>query len=275
MTRRLNIWLLSLLIIVGIPYYWYLIDPDAGSGKGEVNAGTGQAAVTMPRLRALAAASGAPLPRALRVETVGERSISGNMLVAGGGLRPVPTAVRAYQLVMPGTGPIVIDAGVAPEAVSAHDVEEFRPAAQRRVELALRRASAMVLLSDRPVHNGGKAPGAQHPPGDPALAPYALAPGVVVIPAAGLEPATRMIYVRLAGGREYLFTGDVAKMDANWRKSRLPARFATRDEPPGFRRANLAWLTTINALHRAAPQMVIVSGHQPGKVPFSAGTFSD
>lgn len=276
LTRRLNIWLLSVLLIVGIPYYWFLVDAGAGPGLAAARARP----VTMAQLRALARAIEGPRPTELRVETIGLRMTSHNMLVAGAGLRATQNMVRAYELAIPGAGPVVIDAGITRAAAIAHDFVTYDVGAQARVDFAVARAEPLVILSDRPTHNGGdsgrRTGGGQF--GDlpiPGGAPYAVAPGVVVIPATGLTPGTNMVYAQMANDREYLFVGDVAKLTASWRENRLPARFATRTAPVRFRHENLSWLMTINALHRAAPQMVIVAGHEPGAIPFSAGTFSD
>lgn len=274
MTRRLNSWLLSVLLIIAIPYYWYLVDPGAGPGAVEPRAKP----VTMTQLRALAAAPEGARPVEVRVETVGLRFNSRNMLAAGTGLRSMPNTVRAYELVVPGSAPVVIDAGISEKAALAHDFERFDKAAQARVERALSRAGHAVLLADKPTHNGGHEDGERRPARElppPGGAPYALAPGVVVIPAGGLRPGTAMVYAWLANGREYLFTGDVAQLAASWAELRPPARLATREEPDTYRSENLSWLMTINALRRAAPQMILVAGHDPAKVPFSVGTFSD
>ncbi|MEE4450080.1 hypothetical protein [Novosphingobium resinovorum] len=265
---------MSVLLIVAIPYYWLLADGGAGPGMAEARARP----VTITQLRTLAGSLPGPRPVELRVETVGIRLNSRNMLVAGGGLRQLPNTVRAYELVVPGSGSIVIDAGISRNAAQEHDFEQYDAAAQARIGFALTKAAHVVLLADRSSHNGGHPAGTRRVGKSPLPAtgaPYALAAGVVVIPATGLAPGMNMVYTQLAGGREYLFTGDVAKLSINWRELRLPARLATRDEKVGFRAENLAWLMTINALHRAAPQMTIVAGHDPLRIPFSAGTFSD
>jgi hypothetical protein len=274
LTRRLNIWLLSVLLIIGIPYYWHLVDAGAGPGAAEPRAKP----VTMTQLRALAGALGEARPLALRVETVGRRMVSGNMLAAGSGLKLVSTAIRAYELVMPEGGPVVIDAGTSAPAARDRGFDPFDPAAQARIQRALDRAAHTVLLDDKPVHNGGTAAGTRRAGTDlplPGGAPWTLAPGVVVIPLPGLGPGANMVYAQLANGREILFTGDAAKTAANWTVPRLPARFATRDEPTPYRSENLSWLMTIATLHRAAPKMAVVTGHDPANVPFSAGTFVD
>lgn len=274
MTRRLNLWLLSVLLIIAIPYYWFLADAGTGIGNGEPRAKP----LTIGALRRLADASDGQRPIEIRVETVGLRMTSRNMLVAGGGLRQSPSIIRAFELMVPGSSPIVIDAGISRSAAAAHDFEQYSGEAQTRIETALSKASQVILLADKPTHNGGHPTGTHRvaqelpPSGD---APYALAPGVVVIPVNGVAPEANMVYVQLADDREFLFTGDVARLAVNWKELRLPARIATRGEIASFRSETLSWLMTINALHRAAPQMTIVAGHEPSKIPFSAGTFSD
>lgn len=274
MTRRLNFWLFSVLLALAIPYYWFLADAGAGPWAVEARARP----VTIAKLRALAGAIDGQSPVELRVETVGIRENSRNTLVAGGGMKATPNAVRAYQLVVPGSGPVVIDAGASAQVARQQEFDYFDAAAQTRINAALSKAGHAVLLADRPAHNGGRPTGTSSPgvePNSTHAAPYALAPGVVIIPATGLSAGSNMVYARLANGREFLFTGDVAKLTTNWLDLSLPARIATRNEPASFRSENLSWLMTINALHRSAPQMMIVTGHEQAPIPFSAGTFSD
>lgn len=274
MTRRLNFWLLSVLLIIAIPYYWYLVDPGAGPGAVEPKAKP----LTMTRLRALAAETDGPRPVELRVETVGVRNNSRNMLVAGSGLRSVPNTVRAYELVVPGQLPVVIDAGTSAKVAQEDEFDSFDQAAQARIARTISRAGHFVLLVDLPNHNGGhrhpeRPAGKDIPPSSGA--PYALVPGVVVIPVTGLQRGTVMVYARLANGREYLFTGDVAKLHESWIKVRASARLATRGEPDSYRSETLSWLMTINALHRAAPGMIVVPGHDPAHIPYSTANFSN
>ncbi|WP_285021848.1 hypothetical protein [Novosphingobium sp. fls2-241-R2A-195] len=274
MTRRLNLWLLSVLLIIAIPYYWFLADAGVGPGKGEPKAKP----LTIGSLRALAEEGDGQRPIELRVETVGMRMTSRNMLMAGGGLRQIANVIRAYELIVPGSEPIVIDAGITRPAAKEHELEIYDGAAQARIQHALSKAAHVVLLADKPTHNGGHPTGTRRAENELQAsgdAPYTLAPGVVVIPASSVAPEAKMVYVRLADDREYLFTGDIAKLAINWKEQRLPARIATRGEIASFRSETMSWLMTINALHRAAPQMTIVAGHEPSKIPFSAGTFSD
>lgn len=273
MTRRLNFWLVSVLLIVGIPYYWHLVDPGLGPGAADPAARP----VTMTQLRSLAAALAGPRPAQLRVEKVGMDMVSANLLVAGAGLRSLPTVIRAYELVVPDALPILIDAGTSARSAREGGVDIYDPRAQARVAQVRAAAAHVVLLVDEPAHNGGLEAGNIRGPRElppPSDAPWPLAPGVVVIPASGMGPDVNMVYVQFASGREMLFTGDVAKTYGNWSQVRLPARLGMHTRSARYRSANLAWLKTIAALHRAAPRMAIVAGHDPVPTPFSAGRFS-
>ncbi|MFC0204859.1 hypothetical protein [Novosphingobium soli] len=218
--------------------------------------------MTITQLRALADSVEGARPVALHAESIGMRREMRNMLVAASGLRSVTCWTRVYTLDVPGTGPVVIGSG-ALGGLRAEDFDQRRPAAQARVAHALAHASRVLPL-------GGAEPSLGH-----TTAPHAVAAGLVVIPMPGIAPGARMVYARLAGAREYLFTGDIARTDLNWREMRLPARLAAPHQSRAQRAENLAWLTTINALHRAAPQMVILAGSDIRETPFSARTLSD
>lgn len=259
-------WLLVAFCIVGIPYYWYLLDrgPDGAPAKP----------LTMAQLRALAGTAEGPAPREVRVELIGHLDIMRNALVAGWGLRPMRTAVRSYQLVVPGQPPIVIDAGTTRTAARDLGMADFDAAAQLRVDNAVARAGHVVLLLDQPLHNAGRKRVGESPPAF-SPAPYALAPGVVVVPTDGLGRGARMVYARLENGREFLFTGPAAKVGESLRTLAPPARIGAAGEGPVYLPESKAWLTTINALRKAAPHMIVVTAHDFAQVPHAARGFSD
>jgi len=91
--------------------------------------------------------------------------------------------------------------------------------------------------------------------------PAAVAPGVVTIPAPSHTPGSQMIYVRLANGREYLFTGDIATLTISWQQVRGRSRLLSQYLMPEDRNEIRAWLLTINKLKEQAPDMTIVPGH--------------
>lgn len=269
MTRRLNTALAALLLIIGIPFYWYLLDAGPGDARPKP--------VTMTQLRALARSIDGPLPSELRVETIARQDVSRNLLVAASGLRAVPIRLRAYQLLADGER-ITIDAGTSGPAAQSENFDYYDPAAQHRVDVAVAQAQVVLALGNTPLRNGGRPVGRSAPRTIevlPGHGPRAVAAGIVVVPLAGLDPGAALIYARLASGREILFTGAVARTEASWRDTTLPARVATMGEPRGYRSELAAWLTTINALHQQAPQMVIVPDYDPEIIPLSAGTFSE
>jgi glyoxylase-like metal-dependent hydrolase (beta-lactamase superfamily II) len=88
----------------------------------------------------------------------------------------------------------------------------------------------------------------------------ALAPGVVLIRAPGHTPGSQMVYVKLANGQEYLFTGDVAwtlrNIDLVRGRPRATAMFLSED-----RDAVMSELAALSALKTAEPHIHIVPGH--------------
>jgi glyoxylase-like metal-dependent hydrolase (beta-lactamase superfamily II) len=94
-------------------------------------------------------------------------------------------------------------------------------------------------------------------PGD---APVAVAPGVVLVPAAGHTPGSQLVYVLTADGRELLFVGDVAwHMDAI-RNLHYRPRLVTDWLLDEDRAAVLAQFRTLHEL-LADPAIQIVVSH--------------
>jgi len=84
-----------------------------------------------------------------------------------------------------------------------------------------------------------------------------VAPGLVLIRAAGHTPGSQMVYVALESGREYLLVGDATwHMDGVRLVRGKDAPWVTEDEP-----AVLDQLRWLNALSRTAPQLAVVASH--------------
>lgn len=270
MTRRLNYWLLASLIVFGFPFYWYLIDSGAGSAKAKP--------VTIEQLRRLADAAGGQHPDAVRVELIGHYWIMRDKLIAGGGVREASAAVRSYELTVPGNKPIVIDAGTSRTIAQQNEMDDFDQVAQNRVNTILRQASHLIILQDSPLHNGGRNTdevAAETKRQQHDSAPYALVPGVVVLPADNLGPRAKLVYVRLANGQEFLFTGPGALIAASIDKLRPPARLAARKDVPDYATESKSWLMTINALQREAPDMTVVTAHDSSDISHATNGFSN
>jgi glyoxylase-like metal-dependent hydrolase (beta-lactamase superfamily II) len=93
----------------------------------------------------------------------------------------------------------------------------------------------------------------------------AVAPGVVLIKAAGHTPGSQMVYVRRADGVEFLFVGDVAWQMRNVETMREKARLVTwmSGEDRNKVREELARL---NQLHAANPELHMMPGHDAAAI---------
>lgn len=283
MTRRLNWFLLALLLLVGAPWYWLMIDNRPGNAAPKP--------VTMAQLRSLAASMPGPAPAALEMELVGWRRLPGNLFVAGSGVKRKLVAVMAWRLPVPDGKPIVIDSGLTAADAKAMEMEVYGPNAQARVERALGEAGLVLVTHEHPDHQGalvalggppllqtarlnpgqtrsaplaaklawpaGAAPAARIAPDGP----QAVAPGVVVIPAPSHTLGSQMIYVRLANGREVLFAGDIATFGQSWEETRARSRLVGEYLAPENRAEVFAWLRTVRALKDSAPGLVVLPGH--------------
>lgn len=300
MTRRLNWFLLASLLVVGLPYYWFLLDNRPGDAAPKP--------LTITQLRQLAASQSGPAPASFEVEVVGWRRLPGDLFVAGSGLKRRLVAVMAWRLPVPGGKPIVIDSGLTREDADAMGMEIYLPQNQAVVGRALQEAGLVLVTHEHPDHEGalvaaGGAPLLQtarlNPgqlreaplaaslrwPAGPAptariaaQGPQAVAPGVVVIPAPSHTPGSQMVYVRLANGQDLLFAGDIATFARSWQQTRARSRLVGDWLAPEDRDEVFAWLKTIRALHRQASGLIVLPGHDyewindpDSKVPVQRG----
>lgn len=248
--KRRNIALLLFLLIAVPPYYWLLVDGSARDVPDR--------RIDIAQLRELASAMPGPLPDSVEVESVARRRVRRTLLAAGTGLKRQSVHVQAFRLPVPGRGAVLIDAGITARDAARLGWSEHSPAAQARVEAA-RRTASLVLLTDASADNTGGLPAPASPDRDDQ--PRAVAPGIVIIPAPAHAPGSRMIYARLANGREYLFAGDLAPLALNLQKQRPTARLLGRWLAPQNRGEMLGWLRAIARLRQQAPEVVIVPGH--------------
>ncbi|MBB4857081.1 hypothetical protein HNO88_000378 [Novosphingobium chloroacetimidivorans] len=258
MTRKLNVVLLTLLVLIAVPFTWLLL--NASTRGIEIKP------VTIAQLRNLAASVPGQAPTQVRYEVVGHRRVTSDLLAAGSGLRPLPFVIRAYELVGPDGTLVTIDRGLSADLAEQRGIADFDPVAHAAVSRALAAAPVHLTLATDMHHTGmHEAPPALGTgrPGRYKLAnaPYAVVPGVVVIPTSSIVPGQRMVYVRLVDGREVLFTGDVAPINISWEDERPPARIVTGLFVDHDREEIGAWLRTIGALRSAAPRLHIVTGH--------------
>jgi glyoxylase-like metal-dependent hydrolase (beta-lactamase superfamily II) len=185
----------------------------------------------------------------------------------------------------------LIDTALDQQAAKSMGMESFEARAWLKVERAMGEASLILLTHEHADHLGG-AVSTRNPavlgrvafnqaqlPGNrwtdllhwprvglprPTISgsqPVAVAPGVGVIPAPSHTPGSQMVFVRLANGREFLFTGDIATLAQSWQGLRARSRLVGDYLAPESRGEVFAWLLTIRALKAAAPGLVVLPGH--------------
>ncbi|MAE93938.1 MAG: MBL fold metallo-hydrolase [Deltaproteobacteria bacterium] len=194
-------------------------------------------------VRAAAGSQPGARPQRVNEELIAESGMPRAAIFAGESFDPWPMVHRSFQLVWEDRS-LVIDAAMGremAEQMAFGDPPVFHEEAYARMQQGMERAETIVFTHEHQDHIDGAARGntaalkgrvrfnvAQKGnrtalelvsmpldllEGAPALPPgryTPVAPGVVLIEAAGHTPGSQMVYVALRDGRELLFLGDVA-----------------------------------------------------------------
>jgi glyoxylase-like metal-dependent hydrolase (beta-lactamase superfamily II) len=284
--RRSTKLFLALVLVLGLPFYWLLVD----NRPGDVPAHP----LSIAQLRAEAQRIPGAKPTSIDFEVVSMRRFPGTYYAAGSGIKRRLLGTLVFRLNTP-DGPILINSGLTAQDCKAYDCETYFPDRQETINRTMPDARMILFTSEEADHMGGFvaspdwsriAPkavlNAEQMPGGPearllpwpkdtsALRPplpsrpvQAVAPGVVLIRTGAHSPGSQMIFVRLANGHEFLFTGDVAPFARNYFQLRAGSRLLTDWLEPEDREQQFAWLKTIRVLRRQAPQLFVVPAHDP------------
>jgi len=249
--------------------------------------------IELPALRELADASGAPetFISEIRVELIAQNPIP-SLASQAGAFRGTLTMVRtAYQLRGASTS-LIIDTGMNEEMAREFGKNTvYFPDAFRRVQGAMSDASVVAVTHEHAEHIAGIAlhpnPASfvdalrltsqqydalgkftpslhkllqQYEPLD-LVEPIAIAPGVVMIGAAGHTPGSVMFYVQLRNGEEILFIGDVAWWMENVRAARGRPRLVQQlfMHTPEDRSAVLRQLRSLHEIYLRGNVLIIAS----------------
>ena len=281
--RRTLITFAVLLVLAGAAYYWLIVESHAP--------GDASYALDIDRVRAALETVPGDKPSAIEVEQVGVFTFPATAVVAGDGWGNSSLPVYSYRLVYP-DGSIVVDTalneGIGGSQLTSFDADSVRPHAGRddrgqadrdhsRAHGPHRRAAAhgdlktvlpKARLTPEQLAEPERSLPAKFPAG--ALDDYqplvydqyqAIAPGVVLIKAAGHTPGSQMVYVQTAGGTEVLLIGDVAWHFRNIELQRERARLVTMFLIKEDRAAVFGQLAALKRLHETQPAVHIVPGH--------------
>lgn len=265
MTRLFNRFLLCLIVIVGLPFYWLMLDNRAGDAQPRP--------ISIAQLRDLAETGAGVAPTAIRYEQLTGSLRTRNLQAAGAGIRLERHYLQVFMLEIPGSRPILIDSGMTPDQARRSGYGRYYVKSQRRIEHALKEAGIILTLGKGLHHEGGLIALNKHASngnapariitagtGSDSTRPFAVSRGVVAIPATGLPGNARLVYARQQDGREFLFAGDVSRTYRNWMHLRAPSRLVTDYRHRQDRGAIFEWLMTIRNLWIEAPGLTIIPG---------------
>ena len=292
MIKKLIIATIAFTAILGGLYYYFLIETTSPQ--------TDAYTLDIKQIRTLANSVEGSKPLSINAENVATLYFPGVMVYAGKSLSNHPMVMYSFQ-VMFNDGHALIDTSLNRELAEQMGVSfDFDDASFERMITAMESASLIVLTHEHPDHIGGLASHPtmaasntspsnlmkiarltteqiNHPEKAlPAVLSanslknykaldyqtmHAIAPGIVLIKAAGHSPGSQMVFVQLSKDKEYLFVGDIAwhmnSITEIKPRPRLVSHFMLNED----RQAVHNQLFAISKLAKKEPGISIVVGH--------------
>ncbi len=284
--KKLGAVVLAILVLSGLGYYIALLQM---SDVDETLYG-----INLEKVRDLATSIDGPLPTKINAEAPVGIEFPGAAVITGWPWAPHKLPIYAYQVVYP-DGHIMIDAAMSEEqAALGGGASFFDEASYARLMTALSSAKQIVFTHEHYDHVGGAVAhpdavallenqiiltdlqlahpenwmGVEYPA--EALVDYealsydgmvAIAPGVVLIEAAGHTAGSQIVYVRRADGQEYFFIGDVAWTYAGIDQVRTRPNLVSYGFLGEDRARTHAQVAELKELEAANPSLAIIVGH--------------
>lgn len=279
--RKRLLVILGVLLGLGIPAYWWLLLED--------HAPDGTWAIDLNEVRKLAGSMPGDKPTEVRFEKITGFHAPHGAVMAGAGWGTTDMTVYSYQLVFP-THRAIIDTAMDEKVAKSGGADRFDDKAYQHVVTAMNEADLIAVTHEHYDHLAGLAmqPNAkelvkkskitkqqlekQYLPWTRPSEPFegytpldydkyaAIAPGVVLIRAAGHTLGSQLVYVQRADGSELIFLGDVAWHLENVEQQRERARLVTL--VVGEDRAQVGLeLRELHRLMSAEPKLSLVPGH--------------